>query len=210
MGLRFRRSVRLFPGVRLNFSGSGISTSIGARGAHVTYGHGHVRTTVGLPGTGISYTSISKHQGSRSPSPVGNPRPTSSSAGGLFAIVIVGFIFILIVSGLTRSNRHDGSSAATPIPGPVEVRPQPVADVPRPETHEPYLVATDVLNQRDRPNGAVVGILHRGALVDVFEIEQGWARISSAGNPPRWVSATLLCKGETCAVKNGKGIGTRH
>jgi hypothetical protein len=29
MGFRFRRSVRLFPGVRVNFSGSGIGTSIG-------------------------------------------------------------------------------------------------------------------------------------------------------------------------------------
>jgi hypothetical protein len=56
MGLRFYRRVRLFPGVRINLSRSGISTSIGVRGAHVTVGHGKVRETVGLPGTGISYT----------------------------------------------------------------------------------------------------------------------------------------------------------
>jgi len=208
MGLRFRRSVRLFPGVRLNFSGSGISTSIGGRGAHVTYGHGHVRTTVGLPGTGISYTSISKHQGPRAPA--GNPRPSSGSAGGVFGILIVGFVLIYIVSGQTRSNRQEDSRAAIAAPAPVSVRPQPVAEVRPAEAHEPYSVATDVLNQRDRPNGAVVGILHRGALVDVFAIEHGWARISSAGNPPRWVSAALLCKSESCAANNGKGIGTRR
>lgn len=56
MGLRFRRSVKILPGVRLNFSKSGVSTSVGVRGAHVTFGHGQVRETVGLPGTGISYT----------------------------------------------------------------------------------------------------------------------------------------------------------
>jgi hypothetical protein len=28
----------------------------GRRGAHITIGHGHVRSTVGLPGAGISYT----------------------------------------------------------------------------------------------------------------------------------------------------------
>jgi len=209
MGLRFRRTVRLFPGVRLNFSGSGISTSIGGRGAHVTYGHGHVRTTVGLPVTGISYTTINKHQGSRAPSSAGNSRPTSGRAGGLFAILILGFVLIYIMSGLTQSNRHESSAAIAP-PAPASVHPQPVADAPPAEAHEPYSVATDVLNQRDHPNGAVVGILHRGALVDVFAIEQGWARISSAGNQQRWVSAALLCKGENCAANNGKGVGTRH
>ena len=55
---RFRRSVKIAPGVRLNFSKSGVSTSIGTRGAHVTLGHGKVRKTVGIPGTGVSYTEI--------------------------------------------------------------------------------------------------------------------------------------------------------
>jgi len=46
----------LLPGVSLNFSKSGMSTSIGPRGAKITIGHGKVRQTVGIPGTGISYT----------------------------------------------------------------------------------------------------------------------------------------------------------
>lgn len=55
MGLRFRRSVKLFPGVRLNFGKKGISTSIGKRGAGVTFGTTGTTTHVGIPGTGISY-----------------------------------------------------------------------------------------------------------------------------------------------------------
>lgn len=55
MGLRFRRSVRLFPGVRLNFSRSGVSTSIGVRGASVTLGQRGVYGNVGIPGSGLSY-----------------------------------------------------------------------------------------------------------------------------------------------------------
>lgn len=55
MGLRFRRSVRLFPGVRLNFSGSGVSTTIGVRGAGITLGPHGAYANVGLPGTGLSY-----------------------------------------------------------------------------------------------------------------------------------------------------------
>src|SRR5450631_2506496 len=55
---RFRRSIKLFPGVRINLSKSGASTSIGVRGAHVTVGHDQVRETVGIPGSGISYTNV--------------------------------------------------------------------------------------------------------------------------------------------------------
>jgi len=58
MGFRFRRSIRILPGIRLNVSKSGVSTSVGVRGAHVTLGHGKVRETVGLPGTGLSYTHV--------------------------------------------------------------------------------------------------------------------------------------------------------
>lgn len=63
MPLRFRRSIRILPGIRLNIGNRGVSTSIGVRGAHVTLGHGQVRETVGLPGTGLSYTEVHRtHQ----------------------------------------------------------------------------------------------------------------------------------------------------
>jgi hypothetical protein len=58
MGFRFRRSIKILPGIRLNIGKRGVSTSIGVRGAHVTLGHGQVRETVGLPGTGLSYTHV--------------------------------------------------------------------------------------------------------------------------------------------------------
>jgi hypothetical protein len=60
MGFRFRRSVKLLPGLRLNFGKRGITTSIGVRGAHVTYGPTGTRSTVGLPGSGLSYTHLEK------------------------------------------------------------------------------------------------------------------------------------------------------
>jgi hypothetical protein len=60
MGFRFRRSITILPGVRLNFGKRGISTSIGIRGAHVTVGKTGTRTTVGLPGSGLSYTHLEK------------------------------------------------------------------------------------------------------------------------------------------------------
>jgi Protein of unknown function (DUF4236) len=57
MGFRFRKSVKLLPGVRLNFSKSGVSTTIGRPGASINVGGTHgPRANVGIPGTGISYS----------------------------------------------------------------------------------------------------------------------------------------------------------
>ncbi len=56
MPLRFRRSLKILPGIRLNLSRSGVSAAVGGRGARITVGHGRVRESVGLHGTGISYS----------------------------------------------------------------------------------------------------------------------------------------------------------
>jgi len=56
MSLRFRRSVRLAPGVRVNFSKSGMSLSMGGRGGTVNLSSRGTRTTFGIPGTGLSWS----------------------------------------------------------------------------------------------------------------------------------------------------------
>lgn len=61
MGWRFRRSVKIAPGVRLNIGKRSIGASVGPRGAKVSANtRGEVRRTMGLPGTGLSYTEQSK------------------------------------------------------------------------------------------------------------------------------------------------------
>ena len=61
MGFRFYRRVKIIPGVWLNFSKSGVSTSFGVRGARLTVGKNGVRTTVGIPGSGLSCTNYVRH-----------------------------------------------------------------------------------------------------------------------------------------------------
>jgi hypothetical protein len=56
----------VLPGVRINLSKRGASVSAGVRGAHITIGPTETRTTVGLPGTGLSYTDLQK-PGSEAP-----------------------------------------------------------------------------------------------------------------------------------------------
>lgn len=66
MGFRFYRRIPIFPGVTLNLSKRGVSLSLGIRGARITLGKNGVRKTVGLPGTGMSYTSVSPWKSLRS------------------------------------------------------------------------------------------------------------------------------------------------
>jgi hypothetical protein len=54
MPIRFRRTLKVAPGVKLNFSKSGVSTTVGPKGFHFTFGKKGVRRTVSIPGTGIS------------------------------------------------------------------------------------------------------------------------------------------------------------
>jgi hypothetical protein len=53
MGWSFRKRVKLLPGIWLNFSKSGISTTIGTKGASVNFGKRGVYGNVGIPGTGL-------------------------------------------------------------------------------------------------------------------------------------------------------------
>src|SRR4051812_34522748 len=55
MGFRFHRSLKILPGLKLNFSGGGVSLSAGVRGARVNFGPRGSFATLGLPGTGLSY-----------------------------------------------------------------------------------------------------------------------------------------------------------
>lgn len=51
--MRFRRSIRLAKGVRINFSKSGLGISVGTRGFRVGVGPRGAYRTIGIPGTGL-------------------------------------------------------------------------------------------------------------------------------------------------------------
>ena len=54
MGWRFQKRIRIAPGVRLNVSRAGISTTIGPKGLSVNTGGRGTYLNAGLPGTGLS------------------------------------------------------------------------------------------------------------------------------------------------------------
>lgn len=80
MGFRFRRSIRVLPGVRLNVGKRGVtSVSVGGRGMTTNINKSGSRTTVGLPGSGISYSTKRK-----------------SSSGGSRLGIVLGSIFLAV------------------------------------------------------------------------------------------------------------------
>ncbi len=56
MGLRFRKSIKLLPGVKLNLGTKSASVSVGKKGIHQSFSTtGRTTTSIGIPGTGVSY-----------------------------------------------------------------------------------------------------------------------------------------------------------
>ena len=89
MGVRFRKSIKITKGAKINLSKSGASLSLGGRGHSVTFGNRGTRTTVGIPGTGLSYSHFSskkKHDRSRESvtRSVQNEEPVSHSVAVRF------------------------------------------------------------------------------------------------------------------------------
>lgn len=70
MGFRFRKSIPIGKHFRINLSKSGVGYSLGVKGARFTKtANGKNRTTLSVPGTGISYTTESKaHTSKKKPS----------------------------------------------------------------------------------------------------------------------------------------------
>ena len=60
MGLRFRKSIKIAPGVKINFNKKSSSVTFGGKGVHYTMNSkGKKTASVGIPGTGLSYTKTS-------------------------------------------------------------------------------------------------------------------------------------------------------
>lgn len=111
MGMRFRKSIKLGGGTKLNLSKSGVGISTGVKGFRVSKNtSGRSRVTASLPGTGLAYT---KEYGS-SGIPAGDSTPSSGTSSGssgkgpkknrgklIGSLVMI--LLVLVLIGLVRS-----------------------------------------------------------------------------------------------------------
>jgi hypothetical protein len=84
MPLRFYRRFNAGP-FRINLSRSGVSSSIGRGGAWLTIGRDRVRTSVGIPGTGLGWYEQRRITAARNP---------------ILHIVGIGFVVLGIAAAL--------------------------------------------------------------------------------------------------------------
>jgi hypothetical protein len=89
MGFRFRRSLRLAPGIRINLSKTGTSLSLGRRGTTMNFSLRGTKATVGVPGTGLSYSTMLK-----SGPPTALPR-AEGAGGNSTVFVVIAFVVLI-------------------------------------------------------------------------------------------------------------------
>lgn len=115
MAIRFRKSIRIMPGVRINLSKSGLSTSIGGAPFTINVSRKGVRQTTSLPGTGISFSSM--HGSARDAQrPAEFEKRTDSGVGWLVKTVTAMALIIGGVALISDNGTTPSQEAATALP----------------------------------------------------------------------------------------------
>ncbi|WP_417066324.1 DUF4236 domain-containing protein [Gemmiger sp.] len=121
MAFRFRKSVKIAPGVRLNLNKKSTSVSFGGKGFHHTISStGRRTTTTGLPGTGISYStteSVHKDHGAEPSTQQSNPKVPNNGqnkgcSGCLWVLLALIFWPFALSYWLWTSNKFHASKKA--------------------------------------------------------------------------------------------------
>lgn len=199
MGFRFRKTIRLLPGVRLNISKGGFSTSVGQPGATINIGKRGVRGTVGLPGSGLSYSDMIVKRGQGQDRVIsqglGYDAPDASRFGRrhllIVALVVVAVIVaLLFAAGLMSARQSTPLASQGPAIAPA-VALSNSAPAPQREATSTH-VTTDA-NCRANPNsrGKVVATISNSQEFTIIDRQSGWVRVTTE-NDDCWVAAHLV------------------
>lgn len=132
MGIRFRKSFKVAPGVKINLGKKGASVSMGTKGARVTMNtRGKTTVSAGIPGSGISYSesiggashkAASKKTSSRKSSDKnnyssgnsgGSKKPWYTKTGWIIALLILFFPVGLFLAWKYSNWKTSGKVVAT-------------------------------------------------------------------------------------------------
>ena len=96
MGMRFKKSIGLGKGARLNLGKGSVGVSVGAKGARYSVNSRRgVTTSVGIPGTGVSYSNTSGGGGSHR----SGGESSGGASGAAIGLLVVVFLYVLIFGG---------------------------------------------------------------------------------------------------------------
>lgn len=106
MGLRFRKSIKILPGIKLNLGKKSAGVSAGTTGARYSVNSsGRKTSTVGIPGTGLSY---SKSSGGGKKSDKG-----SKTVLPCRLIIAVGVLIFILIGGIAACTDSDDEPTTT-------------------------------------------------------------------------------------------------
>lgn len=138
MGLRFRKSVKIAPGVRLNISKKSVGISAGVKGYRKSINSsGRVTTSIGVPGTGVSYVKTENLKSKKKKTVSSRVSSTAAAAS---------------------------SSASSPAAAPAPVKVQKAAAQPKEKPPK----TTAVLQERPDASFVVFGVVALAGAVFLF------------------------------------------
>lgn len=112
MGMRYRKSIGLGKGVRLNVGKGSLGVSAGVKGAHVSVNSKRgVTTSVGAPGTGVSYSKTTGWGGGGASGGAGGPKPPSNKLVTIAVWAIILSVLIIAFCGIYSLLSGGGSDA---------------------------------------------------------------------------------------------------
>lgn len=221
MGWRYRRSIKILPGLRMNVGSRGVSSfSFGGRGVTINMNKHGVRSTFSLPGTGISYqTKTTSYHAPKLPSrpsaPTTHWSPGQRRSFGIYAVVGVAALIIyfalrpVVTASQTAMDAQRNSASSSvqasgeqlslpPVITPAVSAEVPVPQVPSSSKQDPgkrEAVTTTGANVRSLPSmsGSIITTLGAGVSVQVVETDGVWCRVlDHEGTPLGWVHGSIL------------------
>ena len=203
MGFRFRKSLKILPGIRLNISKSGLSTSLGGPGATVNISRKGTRRTIGIPGSGLSYSSFSSHKSGEEPI-ASDPQPTTGGRGcGCLALV---GLFVVVLAMCSPKPAPTPLSQTNPNPA---AQSSSVANEKQKSysSGETVYVQPRNLNARARPSSGakVVGSLRHGQALRVVETDGGWIKVAQ-GAALVWIASSHVSSSRSVVARAGQSL----
>lgn len=206
MGFRFRKSVRILPGIRLNFSKSGMSTSIGRPGASVNLSSKGTRHTVGIPGSGLSYSAFTPAVANREPNDV-----DQGAAGSGCGWLLLGALSLLAVTMCSYSPQNKVTKGQESDPAGQIASSLMSGEIPAEPTGTVYVVSR-ALNGRAGPSkdSAIVTKLREGDALVVRERSGEWIKVAQ-GAALYWVASSHVSAQRKTNPKLGSSNrGAKH
>ena len=117
MGLRFRKSFKVAPGVKVNLNKKSAGITLGTKGAHFTVNTSGKRTaSVGIPGTGLSYSTSSggKKKGTKG-KPASKRAAFQKWIGILIAVIAVISVILALKGSLGQKADSTVSNTGTAV-----------------------------------------------------------------------------------------------